>query len=988
VEFDQGALYVAIFAIAILLDAGLILVWRYFRRLSERPQKPSAPVPESPPPAATLPVPPDLRKLPAWAAAHWREMMVVLILMMVLGYVWIITPRHVVPLQATGPVERPPLAGLSRVWGFLVEHLFTWILVWPIVSLAVMAVLCLVGWRTNRWSQALRAGVLFGLLSLALEGEMFLLAGDLEVGLVLHVLALLGFGAWMGICRPAPVAQEQPVESHRMGWVEWALLLFAVALAAFARFHALPRIPYGIEGDESKWTVEVVSVMVDGQHAIQSEFHYGTEPVSFYMQAPFHHLLGPSILSARVAVATYSLVATLAFYWLVRETAGRRVALLATVLLSVSIADVSASRLALVEGHVKIWAVAGLAFLAHGLRVRRPVHSFLGGVALAFGLLTYDTFAPMVFVAVIWAAISLASRRVSLREWAVHLSALLLPVLVATPSVLEYLMGRMSYYRRGQLGWGAAPLDIWSGFLGVIRNFWLAPGDFLFVRSGPLINALLVPLLALGFVLALSRPRRPGYALPVIWFALLFFPIPIYTGHPLLRVFYPGFPAVYVLIAFGILLVWREVTALLPVSLRPVLLSLAGLALVGLVLLNLFLYFNVVQDPGDRQMRRELADMVTEGVAPGRRVYVPHFADSGDAAQVEQPLFLLEARRRLPRDQIEQHLWMGTYEEFLPALSRERAYFEDVAVVVNRWPSLDGDLEDVNSVLDALERCLGARLEKQGQWFNLYVIDAFDLEATRCIAPLARLEGTFPLDPASDQSVQLRWRLEDATGPAEAVLECQRLRAGVVVLEAEDMASDVAWYEDRRFAPGFRGRSYLADRMVFGDAHADVTMPVSGTYTLWVRIYRRSPDPYPLYLSVDGRAEELVYVEGGSLDRWTWQQVGRFYLGVGTHTVRMARPIQGPIPGTRPLFVDELVLSADLAFDPSADNEWAFSFESRDDVPAYVSSGAFRLDDLSPGSYCCWVALFDGSRLVDWNGQVGVRSNGLDFTIYSVDEDE
>ena len=335
-ELGRGVLYVVVFVIAILLDVGLILAWRYFRRPSERPREPSAPTPESSPPAAALPASPDQRNLPTWAAAHWREVVVALVLLAVLGYVWVLTPRHVIPALATGPVERPPLAGLARVWRFFVERLFTWIFLWPIASLIVAAGLCLLGWRTKRWPQALRAAALFGLLALALEGEMFLLGDDLEVGLVLQGLALLGFVAWMGICRPAPVAQEQSAEGQRMDRVEWALLLCVVALAAFARFYALPRIPYGIEGDESKWTVEVVSVMVDGQHAIQSEFHYGTEPVSFYMQAPFHRLLGPSILSARVAVATYSLLATLAFYWLVRETAGWRVALLATVLLSIS----------------------------------------------------------------------------------------------------------------------------------------------------------------------------------------------------------------------------------------------------------------------------------------------------------------------------------------------------------------------------------------------------------------------------------------------------------------------------------------------------------------------------------------------------------------------------------------------------------------------------------------------------------------------------
>jgi 4-amino-4-deoxy-L-arabinose transferase-like glycosyltransferase len=982
--FGRIILYVVAFMAAVLLDLGVVLgLRRYRQRRGPRQVKPPAPPPEADAPAVASLPPFDLGQLPVWAAAHWREMVVVLVLMMMLGYVWIITPRHVVPLQATGPVERPPLAGLSRVWGFLVKHLFTWPLVWPIVSLAVMAVLCLVGWRTDRWRQALRAAILFGLLSLALEGELCLLGDALGIGLILYGLALLGFWAWLAICRPEP--QEQPAEDRRMGWLEWALLLLVVALATFARFYALPRIPYGIEGDESKWTIEVASVMVDGQHTIQSEFHYNTQPLSFYMQAPFHHLLGPSILSARVAVATYSLVATLAFYWLVRETLGSRAALLATVLLSVSIADVSAGRLALVEGHVKIWAVTGLAFLAHGLRVRRPVHSFLGGVALALGLLTYDTFAPMVAVAVIWAILSLAARRAPSREWMLHLAALLLPIVIVTPVVFEYLMGRMSYYRRGHSG-VIALSALGDNFLKVIRSFWLASSDFLFVRSGPLINALLVPLLALGFMLALSRPRRPGYALPVLWFALLFFPVPIYTGHPFLRVFYPGFSAIYVLIALGVLLVWREVTSVFPAPFRPGLLTLAGLAMVGLILLNLFLYFNVMHDPDDRQMRRELADMVTEGVEPGRRVYVPYFANSGDTTQIEQPLFLLEARRKLAHDRVEQHLWMGTYEELLPALSREGVYFEDVAVIVNRSPPTSADMDNLVFLSEALQRCTGARLEKEGRWFSLYVIDGFGLQEARCVAPRVRLEEPLPADLASDQSLQLHWQMEDAAGPAEAVLECHRLHPNIVVIEAEDMKRDAGWYEERRYAPGFRGRSFLAGRMVVGSAHVDATLPVSDMYTLWARLYRQTPDPYPFYLSVDGRVDELVYTEGDPLTQWTWERAGYFYIGAGSHTVRMAHPIQDPAPGTRALFVDTLVFSADPLFDPSAGSEWSFSFESRNDVPDYSSSGVFELGNLSPATYRCWVTLCDGDRLVDWNGQVGVRSNEMDFTIYPVEE--
>ena len=41
--------------------------------------------------------------------------------------------------------------------------------------------------------------------------------------------------------------------------------------------------------------------------------------------------------------------------------------------------------------------------------------------------------------------------------------------------------------------------------------------------------------------------------------------------------------------------------------------------------------------------------------------------------------------------------------------------------------------------------------------------------------------------------------MEDAAGPAVASLACWRLRPRTIVVEAEDMESDGAWKEDRRF---------------------------------------------------------------------------------------------------------------------------------------------------------------------------------------------
>jgi 4-amino-4-deoxy-L-arabinose transferase-like glycosyltransferase len=904
--------------------------------------------------------------------------MVVLALLALLGYVWVATPRTIVYQEE--PAHRAPLHGLGRIWRFWQKHLPQTTKIWPLISAVVLVGTYLIGrLSSDQPKKALRPVALLAVLALGVEGQLLLLNRKLSTASILYGAALLGFIAWLIIYRPKP--RKEPPATSRIGRTEAGLLILILALTVFARFYALSRVPYGIEGDESKWTLEVVSVMLDGRHTIQSEYHYGTEPTSFYMQAPFHHLLGPGIVSARVAVATYSVLASLAFYWLLRETLGPPEALLATALLAVSLVDVSASRMALVEGHVKLWAVAGLAFLSHGLRVQRPIHSCLGGAALAIGLLTYDTFAPMVAVAVIWAGLTLAVQRASPKAWVSHLTALLLPILVVMPGVAEYLMGRRGYYDVGRLGWQTAPLAVLRDNVGmVIQNAWEQTyGDFLFVRSGPIMNSFLIPLLAIGLVLALARIRKPGYALPALWFALLFFPVPIYTGTPGVRVFYPGFPAIYALVALAMVLIWRETRAALPVAARPALRAAAGLILVGLALTNLYLYFNDLEDPVDRRIRRELSDTVTQAVAPDRRVYVPYFPNSGDAIEFEQELFFLAARRKLPRDQLEEHIWVGTYSDLLHTLFQEQPYFDSVAFVINH--SLPERADEQAPFLGAIQRCLGARLEREGEWFDLYVADGFDAQAAICAAPRVHLSFHAGSPPQPGQPVRFDWWSEDTAGQGEARLACEKLRPDTVAVEAEDMEHDDGWHEDQRFVSGFRGQGYLADRTTLGNAHVTVTLPSPGTYTLWARVYRRSSDPHPFILSVSDQSRTFTWTSGHPPSRWIWLEMPNIELGRGVHTVHMARPIQEPAPGTLALFVDTIILSADRTFDPREDSEWLPFIDLQKDIAPNTSSGTFEHSGFPAGTYRCWVTLLDDGRLLDQSAHAGATSDRLAFDV-------
>ena len=246
--------------------------------------------------------------------------------------------------------------------------------------------------------------------------------------------------------------------------------------------------------------------------------------------------------------------------------------------------------------------------------------------------------------------------------------------------------------------------------------------------------------------------------------------------------------------------------------------------------------------------------------------------------------------------------------------------------------------------------------------------------------------------------------MEDASGPGEARLDCRLLRPNTVAIEAEDMERDEGWEEYRRPATDFRGRGYLAEQVGLGNAHITVTLATSDTYTLWARAYRRTHALHSLYLSVDGQIHALVYGSDDLLDQWTWMRVATLPLGAGTHTVRMAtlpldadphttegtdeaRWMQAQEPEPWAIFVDALLLSADSTFDPTEETEWLPFLESHADVSAHVSSGTFQAGGGEPGHYRCWATLFDGERLVDWNGEPGAKSNEVNFVIALEDED-
>jgi hypothetical protein len=100
-------------------------------------------------------------------------------------------------------------------------------------------------------------------------------------------------------------------------------------------------------------------------------------------------------------------------------------------------------------------------------------------------------------------------------------------------------------------------------------------------------------------------------------------------------------------------------------------------------------------------------------------------------------------------------------------------------------------------------------------------------------------------------------------------------------------------------------------------------------------------------------------------------------LGAGAHTLTFTRTY-----GSDPhfsLFLDAVALSSDPSFDPNTTALWSTAFDSGE-----VMSSALDYtlaEGLPAGRYRWRVGVFEGERLVSWQGQRGIQMPDAEFTV-------
>jgi hypothetical protein len=137
------------------------------------------------------------------------------------------------------------------------------------------------------------------------------------------------------------------------------------------------------------------------------------------------------------------------------------------------------------------------------------------------------------------------------------------------------------------------------------------------------------------------------------------------------------------------------------------------------------------------------------------------------------------------------------------------------------------------------------------------------------------------------------------------------------------------------------------------------------------------------------RSKNFVSVDGDSwlfsdlaqsvrLNQWAWSRVGPVWLSAGTHSIGLRRE---PDPDVfMQMFVDSLVLTTDLQFDPATGSPWDTVVDSgiiSSDATSFAVDGAAILE----GEYRWRVQVFDGDLLVSADGSTGLWSEPKGFEV-------
>jgi 4-amino-4-deoxy-L-arabinose transferase-like glycosyltransferase len=461
-----------------------------------------------------------------------------------------------------------------------------------------------------------------------------------------------------------------------LGWAagHWEVLAVAgcTLLALLLRLVRVGTIPYVISGDEASMGLDAVSVL-EGRISNPFTTSWLSHPtLYFYMLAGPIAVLGRNawglrLLSPFVGAATIPVL-----YLLARRLFDRRVALAATLLLTVSHLHIHFSRLGINNIYDPLLGLLAFFFLVRGLQEGRLVDFALSGFCLGFGQFFYMGARLIPIMMAVYLLFLLLTRRLRFRQL-LGPAAIMGGAFLAAGGPLFYFfalhpddfMARLGMVGIVQSGWlqteplvtGKSVLELlWDQFRKsfLAFNFTLDPTSW-YSAGIPYLDAVSGIFFVLGLVPLLRRWREQGPLLVHVWFWLaLVFGGVLIENPPSSPRFVIFMPAVCLIAALGLVTFLELGAGLVRLPRAWVARALALILLVAAAL-NVGYYFGDYTPSGAfGGLNTEVGMRVGEylrGQEPGSHVYffgpkrmwvgyatIPFLAPGMDLHDVEEPL--------------------------------------------------------------------------------------------------------------------------------------------------------------------------------------------------------------------------------------------------------------------------------------------------------------------------------------------------------------
>lgn len=812
----------------------------------------------------------------------------------------------------------------------------------------------------------LQFSLLWILISLAGSAQ-WMISGKSQTstGIILYGCAAIGFFLWTKFNETSITIDLEKIHPTPL-YLEIMLLILVLALATFGRLYSLKSLPYGIEGDEAKWTAEIVNLGIRGEPDKLGMYHRDALPISFFMQTLFHKILGPSLFAARFEVAFFSILATLVFYLLLRQITTVPLSLLATWFLSASIFDISASRVAHVESHVKIWVVVTLALLAWAVKTKHWQIYAISGIALAIGMLTYDTVWPLALVSSLIALLEAQQQKDKSENILRNLTALLTPTILISPLLIPYIADRMVYYNFSNRQADIASLL--SYFTSVLSSWYVEMfHDFSYNRPGPILNTFLLPWMTFGLVAALATPRRRLSLWTLIWLLLFIIPIPVAAHSPFGRVYYPALPAVYILIAIGMYHFSRLSLRAFENSSRPLIIAFSFLILAWIPLSNLYIYFNEVYEYDSDKMRREIAELAGDAASLDTLIILASVPNADESLNNDFQTIELFMLGNLPNEQIKDSYQYVALDKVLPSLPNLRKR-PNLSIILDKSTPISRSQR--NDLSEALRTCYPQAHWIEGAFADRVDINAEALTSTTCVSANLSLE---------DNSVNtIHWQLDHGTAN-ELTLKCEDQQNIHQFIQAETLPFTPGWNIETAIAPDWAGSGFLMDNFGSNPVSFEFDLQEENPLYLWVRYYKRIPDNSPAQITINNQTMLFGNITHEKTNQWNWERVGPFNVPAGVNIITLDRPYKDTPQEFMAIFVDEFTITTDANFLPANDLDKYLTTETFS-YPQGQTQGEI-IPQFESGSYICYLQAFGQQTLVDAFGNSPLKSNSINLVI-------